>query len=113
MRTRILTSVIYIKTLSGCLFVSNERQNGPKYCVEHHMTPAKLYEIPSFKKLASQKIRFSLNFENPRIFSLNLQTSSFIALQCLQRQKCSQLSLVTSIVYFAMNIIDNNNNLKR
>ena len=83
--TRILTSVIYIKTLSGCLFVSNERQNGPKYCVEHHMTLAKLYEIPSFKKLASQKIRFSLNFENPRIFSLNLQTSSFIALQCLQR----------------------------
>ena len=33
-----------------------------------HMTPRKVYEWLKFQKLASNKIRLSLSFENPRIF---------------------------------------------
>ena len=34
---------------------------GPKFHVGHHMTPGKVYERAKFQKLASNKIRFSLN----------------------------------------------------
>ena len=51
-----------------CLFVSNKRQNGgtdPKFCVGPHMTP----ENFKISKLASNKLGFSSNFENPRTLS--------------------------------------------
>ena len=66
------------------VFVSNERQNGPTFCVGPHMPQVNIWMI-KIKKFASKKIRLSLNFENPRICSLNPQTSSVINLQRLQR----------------------------
>ena len=52
-----------------CLFASNKHQItepiGPKFCVESHMNPKKDYELSKFSKLPSNKIRFSLKFENP------------------------------------------------
>ena len=41
-------------------------QIGPKFCVKPQLTPLNVDEWSNFKKLASNKIRFSLNFENPR-----------------------------------------------
>ena len=39
---------------------------GPIFCVEPQLTPVKVYEWLNFQNLGSNKIRFSLNFENPR-----------------------------------------------
>jgi len=67
---------IYILCLSAFLFVcflypinvQTADMIGPKFCVVHHITPGKVYEWLKFQKLASYKIRLSLNFENPRNF---------------------------------------------
>ena len=64
---------IYILCLSVCLFVclfvSNKRQISWiefNFYAGHHMTQGKVYGWSKFQKLASNKIRFSLNFENPQ-----------------------------------------------
>jgi len=72
----ILACIFYIYTLLFSFFLfefeSNERQNSwtnrAQIFVEHHMTPGKVYEWAKFQKIASNKIRFSLNFENPQHF---------------------------------------------
>ena len=40
---------------------------GPKFCVGPHMTPENVYE-KKIQQWASNKIRLSLNLENPRNF---------------------------------------------
>ena len=52
--------------MSVCLCPINVKTAEPigqKLCVGPHMTPGNVYE---WSKLASNKIRFSLNFENPQ-----------------------------------------------
>ena len=47
--------------MSVCLFVSNKRQNGPKFGVGPHMTLWKVYRWSKF-----QNSIFIFNFENPQ-----------------------------------------------
>ena len=58
---------IHILCLSVRVFVSNKRKYGwtdrAKKILGPHMTKGKIYGWSKFKKLASIKIRFSLNFE--------------------------------------------------
>ena len=77
------TTSIYILCLSVwvsvCLYPINVKTAepiGPNLCVVPHTTPRK---ISKFQKLASNKIRFSLNFENPRFFWI-------LVFQCIQRE---------------------------
>ena len=74
---------IYIYTcLSVCLYPINVKTAEPigtKFCVGPHMTPGKVFVWSKFQKLASNKIRFSLNFLYPRTFFV-------IVLQCLQKE---------------------------
>ena len=66
----------------------------PKLCGRpHHMTQEKVYKGLKFQKLASNKIRLSLNFENPQHFFLrNPRTFLvFVFVFWLRRGKCSQL----------------------
>jgi len=34
----------HLYTYFACLFASDKRQNGPKFCVEPHVTPKKVFE---------------------------------------------------------------------
>ena len=70
----IICLYIYLACLSKFvwLFVFNKRQTvepiRPKHFVEPHRTPEQVYGGSKFKKIASNKIRFSLNFENHELF---------------------------------------------
>ena len=73
--TAIFFKSIYNLCLSGwvsvCLCPINVKiaePIGPKFYLTPHITPGKVYEWAKFQKLVSNKIRFSLNVENPRHF---------------------------------------------
>ena len=80
---------IYFDCLSVCLYSINVKMTeliGPKFCVGLHMTPGKVYGWSKFSKIRLQKIRFPLNFKNPRnFFFINPPTILFcFVLQCIQ-----------------------------
>ena len=55
---------------------------GPKFHVGHHITPGKVYERAKFQKLASNKIRFSLNLIIHEAFFEKKNHELFSFLQC-------------------------------
>ena len=90
-----LASHLYINLacLSVCLFVCLYPINaktaepiGSKFCVGPDVVPGKVYEWSKLKKLASNKIRFSQNFENPRFFFIKSAKFFFFVLKCTQRE---------------------------
>ena len=78
----------------ACLFVSlylinvkTAKPTGTKFCVGPHMTPRKVYRWSKFQKLASNKNRFLINFENPQHFSFKSAKFTFIiVIQCIKRE---------------------------
>ena len=68
-------------SMSVCLYPINVKtagRNGPYFCVGPHLTPGRVCEWSMLKKLASNKIRFSLNSKILEFF--------YIVLECIQRK---------------------------
>ena len=100
---RFLYILVCLLGLSWCLFVCLYSINvktaepiGPKFCVWAHVNPGKVYEWSKFKKncvkqfcktnlfwksanffmKSANKIRFSINFQNPQIFFYKIRELS-------------------------------------
>ena len=70
-KENIVSRYLYIYTLPACqspINVKTAEPIGPKFCVGAHMTRGKDYEWLKFQKLASNKIRFSLNLKKQELF---------------------------------------------
>ena len=76
--------------LSDWVFVSNKRQNGltdrAQIVCRTSNGPREGLWMIKFKKLASNKIRFSFNFENPRNNLIKSAILFVFVLQCIQRE---------------------------
>ena len=65
----LLVEHIYLLVCSYPINVKTSEPIGPKFCVGPYMNPGKVYGWSKLKKLASNKIRFLLNFEIHDLFS--------------------------------------------
>ena len=59
---------------------------GPKFFEEPYVTTGKVYGCSNLQKLASNKIRFSLNFKKPRNFFLRNRQFFVFLLQCYKEK---------------------------
>ena len=96
------TTNIYIYTLFVCLYVLypiNTKRTEPirpKFWVGPPMTPGKVYERSKIQKLASNKIRFSLNFENPR--NMFIKSLKFFVCFCFTMYTKKKYSILESVL---------------
>ena len=70
----LISSNIYFTSLPVCLYPINVKTAEPiwpRFCVNPHWPKGSFMENQNFKKIASVKISFSLNLENPRHFFVN------------------------------------------
>ena len=64
----------------------------PKLFVGPQIFPEKVYGLSKVQEFASNKIRFSLNFENPQNLFYKIRGPFCVfTLQCIQSEKCSKL----------------------